>query len=71
MRLGAFLNQYYHLDGDFSLGHPLEQTERMAAIGFDLTTLGERHVHEEGFVEPITGLACIDRIGDEVIPEFE
>jgi alkanesulfonate monooxygenase SsuD/methylene tetrahydromethanopterin reductase-like flavin-dependent oxidoreductase (luciferase family) len=59
MRLGAFLNQYYSPDGGFSVGNMLEQAEQMDEWGFDTATLGERHVHEEGFVEPITGLAAI------------
>lgn len=59
MKFGAFLNQYYHPDSDFSLRLLLEQAERMESVGFDSATLGERHVHEEGVVEPITGLAAI------------
>lgn len=59
MKFGAFLNQYYHPEGEFSQKHLIEQAERMEAVGFDSATLGERHVHEEGFVEPITGLAAI------------
>ena len=59
MKFGAFLNQYYHPDSDFSIDALVEQAERMDALGFDSATLGERHVHQEGFVEPITGLTAI------------
>ena len=59
MKFGAFLNQYYHPDGDFTIESLIEQAERMEAVGFDSATLGERHVHREGFVEPLTGLAAI------------
>jgi len=59
VKFGAFLNQYYHPGGDFEAEHVLEQAERMEAVGFDSATLGERHVHEEGIVEPITGLAAL------------
>ena len=59
MKFGVFLNQYYHPDGDFSEEQLLEQAELMDDVGFDTATLGERHVHEEGFVEPLTGLAAI------------
>jgi alkanesulfonate monooxygenase SsuD/methylene tetrahydromethanopterin reductase-like flavin-dependent oxidoreductase (luciferase family) len=31
----------------------------MEDVGFDSVTVGERHVHEEGFVEPLTSLAAI------------
>lgn len=59
MKFGAFLNQYYHPDDEFSVSDVLEQAERMEKQGFDTATLGERHVHEEGFVEPITALSAI------------
>lgn len=59
MKFGAFLNQYYHPDGDFEFADLLAQAERMEAHGFDTATFGERHVHEEGFVEALTGLAAI------------
>lgn len=59
MKFGAFLNQYYHPESDFAVGDIVEQAELMDDVGFDSATLGERHVHAEGFVEPITGLAAI------------
>lgn len=59
MKFGAFLNQYYHPDGDFTQEDLVVQAERMEAAGFDSATVGERHVHEEGFVDPITALAAI------------
>lgn len=59
MKFGAFLNQYYYPDSGFGVADLLEQAELMDDLGFDSATLGERHVHEEGFVEPITGLAAI------------
>lgn len=59
MKFGAFLNQYYYPDSGFSIASILEQAELMDELGFDSATLGERHVHEEGVVEPITGLAAV------------
>lgn len=59
MEFGAFLNQYYHPDGEFTVEHLLEQAEAMERVGFDSATVGERHVHEEGFVEPVVGLAAV------------
>lgn len=59
MKVGAFLNQYYHPDGGFTVEDLFEQAERMDEHGFDSATLGERHVHEEGVVEPLIGLAAI------------
>lgn len=59
MKVGAFLNQYYHPDSDFTVDALIEQAELMDRVGFDSATLGERHVHEEGFIEPLTGLAAI------------
>lgn len=59
MKFGAFLNQYYHSDSDFAVEDIIEQAERMDALGFDAATLGERHVHKEGVVEPLTGLTTI------------
>ncbi|MFB6309989.1 MAG: LLM class flavin-dependent oxidoreductase [Salinirussus sp.] len=59
MEFGAFLNQYYYPGSGFGLDDILEQAERMAAVGFDSATLGERHVHREGVVEPITGLTAL------------
>jgi alkanesulfonate monooxygenase SsuD/methylene tetrahydromethanopterin reductase-like flavin-dependent oxidoreductase (luciferase family) len=59
MKFGAFLNQYYYPDSGFGVEDIIEQAELMDELGFDSATLGERHIHEEGFVEPITGLAAI------------
>jgi len=59
MKVGAFLNQYYYPDSDFGMADLLRQAELMDEVGFDIATVGERHVHEEGFVEPVTALAAI------------
>ncbi|WP_435156389.1 LLM class flavin-dependent oxidoreductase [Haladaptatus sp. DFWS20] len=59
MKFGVFLNQYHTKDTDFEATDLYEQAELMEAVGFDSATLGERHVHEEGFVEPLTALAAI------------
>ena len=59
MKFGVFLNQYYTEDSEFGVGNLYEQVELMEDVGFDSATLGERHIHEEGFVEPITALAAI------------
>lgn len=59
MDIGAFLNQYYYPDSGHGLAEIIAQAERMAEVGFDSATLGERHVHEEGVVEPITGLTAL------------
>ncbi|WP_255197760.1 LLM class flavin-dependent oxidoreductase [Halorarius litoreus] len=59
MKFGAFLNQYYYPESGFGVEDIVAQAELMDELGFDSATLGERHVHEEGFVEPITGLAAI------------
>lgn len=59
MKFGAFLNQYYHPESDFTVADVIEQAERMDDAGFDSATMGERHVHEEGIVEPITGLTAV------------
>lgn len=59
MEFGAFLNQYYFPDADHGLAEILAQADRLADVGFDSATLGERHVHEEGVVEPITGLTAL------------
>ena len=58
MKFGAFLNQYY-LDDAFEITDLYEQVEVMESSEFDSVTLGERHVHEEGFVEPLTALAAL------------
>lgn len=57
MKFGVFLNQYYDSDGTFDVTDLYEQAELMEEYGFDSASVGERHVHEEGFVEPITALA--------------
>lgn len=59
MKFGAFLNQYHYPNSDFSVECLIEQAELMDQYGFNSVTLGERHIHEEGFIEPITGLAAI------------
>ena len=59
MEFGAFLNQYYFPGSDHGLAEIIAQAERMAEVGFDSATLGERHVHDEGVVEPITGLTAL------------
>lgn len=59
MRFGVFLNQYYTEDGDFEATNLYEQVDLMECLGFDGAAVGERHVHEEGFIEPITALSAI------------
>jgi len=59
MDFGIFLNQYHTDEGDFEAHDLLEQAELIEEVGFDSVTVGERHVHEEGFVEPLTSLAAI------------
>ncbi|MFC6734125.1 MULTISPECIES: LLM class flavin-dependent oxidoreductase [unclassified Haladaptatus] len=59
MKFGVFLNQYYTEAGEFTEADLFEQADLMEAVGFDSATVGERHVHEEGFVEPITALAAL------------
>ena len=59
MKFGVFLNQYYTPDGEFELSHLFEQAELLEQHGFDGAALGERHVHREGFVEPVTTLAAL------------
>ncbi|WP_224270985.1 LLM class flavin-dependent oxidoreductase [Haloprofundus salinisoli] len=59
MKFGVFLNQYYEEEGSFAATDLLEQVKLMESVGFDSATVGERHVHEEGFVEPLTMLAAI------------
>lgn len=59
MKFGGFLNQYYTPTGSFAVSDLYEQAELMEAVGFDSVTVGERHVHDAGFVEPITVLAAI------------
>ena len=59
MKFGVFLNQYYTPDGEFEVTDLYEQAELIEDVGFDGVSLGERHVHDEGVVEPITGLSAI------------
>lgn len=59
MKFGAFLNQYYYPETEFDVEDVLVQAERMDEVGFDSATVGERHIHKEGFVEPVTALAAI------------
>jgi alkanesulfonate monooxygenase SsuD/methylene tetrahydromethanopterin reductase-like flavin-dependent oxidoreductase (luciferase family) len=59
MKFGVFLNQYYTSTGSFAVSDLYEQVELMEDVGFDSVTVGERHVHEDGFVEPITVLAAL------------
>ena len=59
MKFGVFLNQYYTPDSDFEVTDLYEQADLMEDVGFDSATLGERHVHEEGIVEPLTTLAAL------------
>lgn len=66
MKFGVFLNQYYHPESKFDESDLIEQAELMEDVGFDTATLGERHVHEEGFVDPVTGLAAIAAQTDDL-----
>ncbi|WP_435361701.1 LLM class flavin-dependent oxidoreductase [Haloarchaeobius sp. DFWS5] len=59
MKFGVFLNQYHTEAGVFDESHLVEQAELMEEVGYDSVTVGERHVHDEGFVEPVTALAAI------------
>lgn len=59
VKFGVFLNQYYTDEDAFDVTDLYEQVELMESIGFDSATVGERHVHEEGFVEPLTALSAI------------
>lgn len=59
MKFGVFLNQYYAPESPFEVDDLLEQAELMDERGFDSVAVGERHIHEEGFVEPITALSAI------------
>lgn len=58
MKFGVFLNQYY-MDDAFEVTDLYEQVEVMESVGFDSATVGERHIHDEGLVEPLTVLAAI------------
>jgi probable F420-dependent oxidoreductase len=57
VNFGVFLNQYDTPEGAFEATDLYEQAELMERVGFDSATVGERHVHGEGFVEPLTALA--------------
>jgi probable F420-dependent oxidoreductase len=59
VNFGVFLNQYYTDEDDFDVTDLYEQVELIESVGFDSATVGERHVHDEGFVEPLTALAAI------------
>ena len=59
MKFGVFLNQYYTPESEFDATDLYEQVELMEEVGFDGAALGERHLHEEGFVEPLTALAAV------------
>lgn len=66
MKFGVFLNQYYTEDGDFEVTDLCEQAEVIEESGFDSIEVGERHIHEEGFAEPITTLAALAERTDSV-----
>lgn len=66
MKVGSFLNQYYTPEGDFEVTDLYEQVELLESLGFDSATVGERHVHPEGFVEPTTLLAGIAARTDRI-----
>lgn len=59
MKFGVFQNQYYTPDDDFEATDLYDQAELMEDVGFDSVALGERHIHEEGFVEPVSTLSGI------------
>lgn len=59
MKFGIFANQYYTPGDSFAATDLYEQAERMESVGFDSFTLGERHIHEEGTVEPLTALTGV------------
>ncbi|WP_255171484.1 LLM class flavin-dependent oxidoreductase [Natrononativus amylolyticus] len=59
MKFGVFQNQYYTPGDDFEVTDLVEQAELMEDLGFDGAALGERHVHEEGVVEPLTALSAL------------
>ena len=58
VKFGVFLNQYY-LDDAFEITDLYDQVDVMESVGFDSATLGERHIHDEGVVEPLTALAAL------------
>jgi alkanesulfonate monooxygenase SsuD/methylene tetrahydromethanopterin reductase-like flavin-dependent oxidoreductase (luciferase family) len=59
VKCGVFLNQYYPPDSAFEITDLYEQVELIERVGFDSVAVGERHVHREGFVEPLTALSAI------------
>ena len=59
MKFGLFANQYYTDDGAFEVTDLYEQADLLEELGFDLFATGERHIHKEGVVEPLTALAAI------------
>lgn len=59
MKFGVFLNQYYTPDDDFEVTDLYEQAAVMEDVGFDGAALGERHIHDEGVVEPLTTLSAL------------
>lgn len=59
MKFGVFLNQYYTEEGSFEVADLCEQADVIEAGGFDSIAVGERHLHDEGFAEPITTLAAL------------
>lgn len=59
MKFGIFANQYYTAGDSFKATDLYEQAELIESVGFDSFSLGERHIHEPGVVEPITTLAGV------------
>ena len=59
MKFGVFLNQYYTPDGEFEVTDLYDQAELVESVGFDFAALGERHIHREGVVEPLSTLAAL------------
>jgi alkanesulfonate monooxygenase SsuD/methylene tetrahydromethanopterin reductase-like flavin-dependent oxidoreductase (luciferase family) len=47
------------MDDAFEITDLYEQVDVMESVGFDSVTVGERHIHDEGLVEPLTALAAI------------
>lgn len=66
MNFGVFLNQYYTPEDDFEVTDLYEQADLIEKVGFNSVTVGERHVHDEGIVEPLTTLAAIAGRTDEI-----
>jgi alkanesulfonate monooxygenase SsuD/methylene tetrahydromethanopterin reductase-like flavin-dependent oxidoreductase (luciferase family) len=59
MRIGIFLNQYFHRPGESVHQEILEQTLLLEELGFDFVALGERHLYPAGIQEPLTTLAWL------------